>query len=259
MQCNTCSHIIDRKAERYTVCEGKCAKRYHAACVGLTDETMRALFSKNVLWMCDECLLDFCNSRDADENNVEADPRADPCCSHQSVCETQIEELKLKVTEIMETLATMIPARTQLQPERHSRQHVEQHSTPVSPSPIHNGHLFHGTKERSVCDTMSDNLSLAQNDHVDTFSLFVTNIDRNTTELDIENLVCECLETVDRTKVRVRRLVSKQREHDCDFVSYKIDLDRKWRSLAMKPSTWPSNIKFREFENRCTFWKPYRT
>ncbi|KXJ83712.1 hypothetical protein RP20_CCG003344 [Aedes albopictus] len=107
MQCNKCSHTIDRKAERYTVCKETCVKRYHAACVDLSNETMQALFSENVLWMCDECLLDFCNSRDADEDNVEADP----CCSHQSVCETEIEGLKLKVTEIMETLATMLPDR----------------------------------------------------------------------------------------------------------------------------------------------------
>lgn len=57
---------------------------------------------------------------------------------------------------------------------------------------------------------------------------------------------------VDRNKVRVRRLVSKQIEHELDYVSFKIYLDRNWKELAMKPSTWPKHFRFREFENICS-------
>lgn len=102
MQCNKCLHTIDRKKERYT--EGKCAKRYHAQCVGLSEVTVCALFSKNIVWMCDDCLLDFCNSRDdnADNQNV------DTCCTHQSTCEAEIEGLNIKVNEIMDVLGTIV-------------------------------------------------------------------------------------------------------------------------------------------------------
>lgn len=246
MQCNKCMHTIDRKRERYTVCEGKCAKRYHAKCVGLSEATVCALFSKNILWMCDECLMDFCNSRDGNVDSQEADT----CCTHQSTCEAEIEELKIKVNDIMEALGTMVFETTQQQLDRQK----QQHSTPVS-SPVHSSHLLHGTRDTSACATMSDDSS-PMSDSGETFSLFVTNIDRNATDLDVKNLACKCLNAVDRSQVRVRRLVSKQNENELDYVSFKIDFDKNWKALALKPSTWPKNVRFRAFENRCTVWKP---
>lgn len=143
MQCNKCSLAIDRKNDRYTVCEGKCAKRYHAACVGLSEATMCALFSKNILWMCDGCLLDFCSSRDV----IADDTDTNDCCTHQTNCETEIDELKAKVNDIMDLFTTMISQRSQ--PETYN----QQHSTPFSP-PSYGNHLFDGTKETNECESM---------------------------------------------------------------------------------------------------------
>lgn len=116
MECNHCSLAIDRKSDRYTICEGKCAKRYHAVCVGLSETTVNALFTKNVLWMCDDCLMEFCSTRDA--NSVEyADIEIDVNSPHPSTIETieiDIAELKAKVAEITDTLVT-IAACTQIQ------------------------------------------------------------------------------------------------------------------------------------------------
>lgn len=143
MQCNKCLHTIDRKKERYT--EGKCAKRYHAQCVGLSEVTVCALFSKNIVWMCDDCLLDFCNSRDdnADNQNV------DTCCTHQSTCEAEIEGLNIKVNEIMDVLGTIVSESSRKQFDRQQQQ-----STPVSPS-VHSSHLQHGTRDTSTCCNVS--------------------------------------------------------------------------------------------------------
>lgn len=253
MQCNKCSCTIDRNNERYTICEGACAKRYHATCVGLSEATVSAFFSKNVLWMCDQCLLDFCTVRDANSSNeIIREEDIETCCKHQTTCETEIEELKEKVDNIIYTLAAMATQNTQLQPTPDNGHH----STPVSTS-VHFSNLLNGTKNGN--ESMSDNSDLAQSDFDDTFSLFVTNIDRAAKETDVERLVCSCLNIVDSSNIRVRRLVSKQRLHEQDYISFKIVLDKKLKPLAMNPSTWPRNVKFREFENRRTFWKPKHT
>lgn len=256
MQCNKCSSAIDRKKDRYTVCEGKCAKRYHAACVDLSDDTVNALFSKNVLWMCDECLTDFCNTRDANAEEVEE--ATNDCCTHHSTCEAEIEELKSKVNDIIDVLTAMVPQRTQpTQPETC----IQHHSTPVLPHSVNSARLFDGTRDTNACESLSvrqnsTSATATHTDFGDSFSLFLTNVECNTTNADIVKLVCECLSIVDNSKVRVRRLVSMHREREADYISFKVVLESKWKSLAMQPGTWPKNLKFREFVNRYDVWKP---
>lgn len=252
MQCNKCLFAIDRKNERYTICEGRCAKRYHAACVGLSEATISALFSKNILWMCDECLLDFCNTRDASAEDV----KPNDCCTHQSKCEAEIEELKTKVNDVIDVLTTMVSQRSQ--PGAHNHHHPPAASTPVLSS-LKSDHLFDGTKETNARDSMSSSdkgTFEARNDFRDTFSLFITNVDRSTTDDDISKLVCECLNTDDHDEFRVKKLVSNQNLHELDYISFKITLDRKWKSLALQPSTWPKYLRYREFVNRRAIWKP---
>lgn len=252
MQCNECLNTIDRKCDRYTVCEGRCAKRYHAACVGITEATMDALFSKNVLWMCDKCLLDFCTTRDANESKTN-----DVCCSHPTTCEAEIDDLKTKVAGIIETLATMASERKSNGIDTTGKQH----STPDL-SPIDRTHLLDGTKEIHTDAFVSGNSSTVPTDLTDcndTFSLFITNIECHTTERDIERLVCESLSLTDSRNVRVKKLISnKSANNVIDFVSFRVVIPNEFKSLAMQPSTWPKNVKYREFENRIVTWKPNR-
>lgn len=246
MQCNKCCHSIDRKKERYTICEGKCAQRYHAACVGLSDTTVAALFSKNILWMCDDCLADFCSTRDAHTE----DQANNDCCSNQpSAMEKDIANLESKVAEIVQVLATIAPQST----------FGRIHSTPNIST--RNDILFDGTKnnESTVTNSYIALPIASPEECVDqNFSLYLTNIDYHTTENDVSRLVCDCLGLDSNVSpLNVKKLVPRGRANEeLDFVSFKIAMNLKFKTLAMKPSTWPTGIKYREFENRRVVWRP---
>lgn len=251
MECNKCTLAIPEK-ERYTICEGKCAKRYHAACVGLSEATMRALFAKNILWMCDECLLDFCSMRDANSEEC-ADTEIDDTSSHPSTIESDVAQLKSQVAEITETLAA-IAAQSTTKPQQ--LPYEMRHSTPVL-SPVQDASLFDGTKTYHNDNSEGISVSQVHSDKNVSFALFLTNIDCHATEDHISRLVCSSLEITNTTKVKVRKLLPRGRRCDeLDYVSFKVTLDAELRTLAMKPSTWPLGVKFREFESRHFTWKP---
>lgn len=245
MECNKCLLAIDRKHDRYTICEGKCAKRYHATCVGLTEPTVCALFAKNILWMCDDCLTEYCASRDAD-CPVPTETDSDDIAQTNTV-ESDIDDLRLKIAEIADTLASIVPY----------HQFCENAHSSSIPSPkFSSTHLFNGTKVTRDDNTSSDMLS---HDSIsdNTFSLFLTNVDRRATEEDLNHLVCECLDITDRKTIRIRKLIPKGRSIDeLDFISVKVMMNVKLKELAMAPSTWPVGIRYREFENRCVVWIP---
>lgn len=251
MECNKCSLAIDRKTERYTICEGKCAKRYHAACVGLSEATVCALFSKNILWMCDECLVDFCSMRDA--NSVECtDTEIDDTSPHPSTITSDVAELKLKVAQITETLATIVAQRTT---QSQQLPFEMRHSTPVVP-PVRGTSLLDGTNTYHKDNTEGLSVSPANSDNNE-FALFLTNIDCHTTEDHISRLVHSSLEINNSTKLKVHKLVPRGRTcNELDYVSFKVTLDAGLKTKALKPSTWPLGIKFREFESRNFTWKP---
>ena len=41
-----------------------------------------------------------------------------------------------------------------------------------------------------------------------------------------------------------------------DYVSFKVVLDCNLKTNAMTASTWPRRVKFREFVNRQSTWRP---
>lgn len=245
MECNKCLHTIDRKTDRYTICEGRCAKRYHAACVGLAESTVCALFTKNILWMCDACLADYCLTRDA-ESPLEA-TIDDNSMSRENSIESEIACLKSKIEEITETLAAIVP---------YQRHFVDkQHSTPISPSSSY--HLMNGTKISSLNDANAGATTYDRTVCSNTFSLFVTNVVCSATEEDVRQLVCECLDILDPNTIGVRKLVKMRQLNDTmDFISFKVVLDLKLKPLALQQTTWPIGLKYREFENRRTVWAP---
>lgn len=247
MECNKCTLAIDRKNDRYTICEEKCAKRFHASCVGLAEPTMCALFTKNILWMCDTCLDHYCATRDAD-NSISAEIDDDATRPNNQI-ESDIADLKAKVEEIFDTLATLGP--------HHQMQLSEKlHSTAVSSSPKASTYLLDGTKTSRTARETSEiaNHTCKRND---TFSLFLTHIDCRATNEDVIQLVCECLDISDRRTVKIRKLLPKGCSmDDLDYISFKVALDSKHKCLAMDQSTWPVGLKYREFENRFTVWAP---
>lgn len=177
MECNKCLLSIDRSKDRYTICEGRCAKRYHAACVGLSEATVCALFTKNILWMCDDCLSEYCINRDAD---IPLLTTADAV--QTNTVESDIVEMKLKIEQIFDTLATIAPYH-----QPHFCENL--HSTSVSSPALSSTRLLHGTKISQDDDTSAGAITHDAKGS-ETFSLFLTNVDCRTTEEDVNHLCC---------------------------------------------------------------------
>ncbi|XP_021709635.1 uncharacterized protein LOC110679416 [Aedes aegypti] len=184
---------------------------------------------------CKKCHLPV-NTKDQQYIYCNA-PDPEPKC----VLERDVEELKSKVETILSMLASHADS-------------VVRHSTPTSSI------VFDDTvKGSNLISEMSyapGRLSESIGG-VDNFDLLLTNINATVSEEDVQRMVCRCLGARDNECNNVKKLVP--RWVDCstlDFVSFKIVLDRKWKPAAMMSSTWPKNIKFREFKRRLCTWKP---
>lgn len=223
-QCKKCSVDIDTKGELYTICEGKCARRFHATCVGISEAAL-CILSKNILWMCDECAFDYYRARDTVPDKTE----------QPASLVNELEELKSQVSKINDAIANITLSITPSVP-------IERHSTPAtSPKTLENV---------NACSTRIN--------ADETFSLLLTNIDRCVTEKEIAHLVSCSLCASEDECMDVKKLVPNWKNcEDLDYISFKIVLDKRWKAAAMMSTTWPQGVRFREFVNRRNdTWKP---
>ncbi|XP_062703808.1 uncharacterized protein LOC134286241 [Aedes albopictus] len=250
MDCGKCLQLVETNAQPFVYCNGMCGRVFHATCVGVEIDDLPAVSppKRNSFWLCDECFDEFLQWR---ETHKKSPPqiqtsRAPECDLHRDV-----EVLKAKVEAIMTTLSANIAS----PPDNAIR-----HSTPVSSLQIDCG----SREISSQCETSSSpnqterfTNALNGDDRDDSFALMLTNIDCNVTEEDVQQMVSRCLGARYAECNNVRKLVP--RWIDCsnlDYISFKVVLSRKWKPAAMTSSTWPKNVKFREFKRRQTTWKP---
>lgn len=249
MDCKKCRLSVRTKDQPYLYCNGLCAAIYHATCAELNEVELAAVSppNKNSFWLCDECLAEFVQWRkERCEKKLEpvALVNSEPKC----VLQRDVDDLKNKVESILSALASYTNCHADS---------LSQHSTPNSSQP--SGFELKEANLNSEGSFVSDAANQLPNsvDEDDNFSLLLTNIDGSVSEEDVRRMVYRCLGVRENECKTVRKLVP--RWVDCttlDFVSFKIVLDRKWKSPAMMSSTWPNNIKFREFKKRLCTWKP---
>lgn len=237
--CKKCSADIDIINCLYTVCEDRCARKFHAACVGVTEDALCAL-SKNIIWICDDCMIEFCKARDHIPKLGETQP------ADKYSITADLEELKSQIKGINDSFAKLsIAIASKSSPVSTQR---ERQSTPIgSPNPL---------CRSSVCTSERSHSSMRNHD--ETFSLLLTNIDRHVTENEIACLVSQSLCAPEPECRNVTKLVPRwQSCDDLDYISFKIVLPKRWMMLAMSATTWPQGITFREFAYRNKDpWKP---
>lgn len=244
--CKKCSLSIEPNVELYTVCEGACACFFHAVCVSLS-ETDLSVLSSNIVWMCDKCIASFRRVRDG-VKPVNPMNTANDDMNNTSI-EDEVKELQSKVAGIIDTLAKMVSNSSSTEPPL-------LHSTPVSSSTLLNGTNTCGTYGENNKTVRQRRCTISDNK----FSLLLSNIDASVVEDDIHRMVSQALgmDTLYPDCIDVVKLVSIWKNHlTMDYVSFKIIMHELWKTKAMNPSTWPKNIKFREFVNRHNdTWKP---
>lgn len=92
--------------------------------------------------------------------------------------------------------------------------------------------------------------------------MFFTRVAKHVTENDVSKMVVDSLHLSnppDVVKVTPRWI----NEHDVRYNSYKIGLQSVYREIALRESTWPCGLMFKEFENHSsphshyiTLWEP---
>lgn len=144
-----------------TVCERNCARKFHASCVGASEADLCTL-SKNIIWICVEYMLEFCQAR---EKAAEL-PRAHTTSSIAAVLDTLKAEVKsiklIKLAKLSDRIT---------EPDC-----LQRHSTPIS------------TPQSSNNTSAQTNSNDRHHGCEESFSL--SNIDCNVTEHEIACLAC---------------------------------------------------------------------
>lgn len=238
-----CSLAIDMKSDLFTICEGLCAKSFHAECVGVIESAV-CTFSSNIIWICDPCMAAFCRFRE-NYSTVETTSTDLP-----KAIVDDVNQLKNTVAEIVQTLSQLVNIPDPIAP--HNR------STPTSSPKTFDGinEIISSTKQNPENVQLPTETDESLDENV--FSLYLTNIDKRATENDISLMVARQLDVPLAECLEVVKLVPKWRNSNTlDFVSFKIVLDRQLKSTAMTASTWPKGVKYREFVNRFNgIWQP---
>lgn len=208
--------------------------------------------------MCEKCLPPFRKWKECFSEADSAPEIISEIIPEDRYVHNEIADLKLQVAGILQTLSSFSPADS----SSHSPVH---HSTPVMSSTLINGtnqnyndnneESTEGTSSPKMYCSIGENETIAQPNTRQELSLFITNIDSCVTEADVKTMVCQCIGAPYNDCSRVVKLVSRHFKYGMlDNVSFRIDLNEKWREKALNASTWPCGVKFREFVNRA--WKP---
>lgn len=229
---------------------------FHGACVGLTKENICSI-NGNVIWLCDDCLSAFYDHQK--KLWMTEDPPADD--APQKLYET-VADLTDKIANIEKMLSAMSTVNeSSISPSNSS---VPQHSTPIRQAKLRNGSRRNETN-CSIQNCLprpqrSSDSSCSVRHSEDSFSLFLTNIDGQVTEEEINVLVAESLGVEGSQSFHVKKLVPKWMKDDSlDYASFKVTVDPKFKSAMLQESTWPTGIKYREFiERPRNTWKPCR-
>lgn len=248
MECPKCNLPVDCKTDVFTVCDGSCSKSFHAACVGLPESVVRCI-SKNLIWLCDECLASFYDHITRDYYTKSESP-----------IDAELAVIKEQIANITEVLSTITPQTSRRDETPSSIQCAPSHSTPISSSRLNRGSKIE-EPSGNYCYSLTDDRggSMAE-DNNEKFSLFLTNIDASVTEQDISCMVTQSLGVVETETIEVVKLVPRWKLHESlQYVSFKILLDRRFKRLALQCETWPDGVLFREFTERPRrTWKPAR-
>lgn len=241
--CHKCKNDCG-SGEILVVCEGFCEsiRRFHASCAGLTDEEAGVCLHTNVMFMCDDC-------RELIEN-----VRFRSIVSSMRVPENPVEK---GVDRITNEIAKMSDLMNQLNVTIGSLLNTsESTSNTEMPSVSDKVPLLSSTK---VWPDVSTAKRVHNSDEENkTFKLYISNIANDVTEEEVKQMISEAISVENIHAINCLKPPWRD-VSTMDFVSYKVVIDRKYRSEALNSSSWPKGIRCREFKDHAvTTWRPGR-
>lgn len=247
--CEKCNQHFCRDDE--ITCEGFCGRIYHLQCSGANQyDVMRCAGSKNLIWVCDVCLLQLQNQQQRQAATVPVNINETSEGVMQSTVlnlEQNVKEIKQQLSNLQEQIrqnVTLSPPSTST-PERTDRQHSECNSNVRG---FNGSRLLNGSKAINRDNRCSSDSS--------DFSIYLTGIANHVCEDDIGRMVSECLK-LDQRPV-VEKLVPYRRNvRDLRYISFKVGVNKKFKNEALLETTWPVGVRFREFiQYDTSLWQP---
>lgn len=240
--CRNCkTECLD--SDSVVVCEGFCVgiQRFHARCVGLTDDEGGVCLYRNIMWMCDDCCALMENMRFRDTVNA---VRSISCPVRE-----EIEKLKTEVKAINDTL-DCIKGKTPIVPDEGCSA-ITSGSPMNVPHPLSPGHSSPLTSTRigsspSICTNATS------------LKLHLSNIANDVTEAEVVQMIANAIGVRDIISIKCLKPAWRDAT-TMDFISFKVEISDCHRLNALCSSRWPKEVKCREFKDfPNTTWRPTR-
>lgn len=166
-----------------------------------------------------------------------------------------LEEIRLEIRTNFKELIEAVPKTPVPVPNVSffgSSKRKRENDGKFEPTPKRSAQLRRGT------DTSGESTSKNATTDSNVFWLYLSDISAETPDDCVTNLVHQRLGSTD---VKIVKLVPRGKDlRYLNFVSFKVGIPMQLKQKAMTDSTWPSEISFREFEDRSVsrkvFWKP---
>lgn len=219
--------------ETIVVCEGFCVgiQRYHARCVGLSDDEGGVCLHRNILWMCDNCLDLMENIRFRETVNAAR--------SVNHSVEKEVENLKADFVKMNETINNLLDKVALISSDDSSTKST------FRPPSVDNSPPLSSTKIISTpgCSNAT------------TVKLHISNIANDVTTDEVLQMVYDSIGVKEIFDIKCL----KPAWRNVDFISFKVEIPGCHRTNALNLSKWPKGIRCREFKDFVdTTWRPVR-
>lgn len=244
--------------ERHIRCDGCRKTEYHLSCTKLNVYDLhRCTDNDNLLWMCDHCLYSFRKQFSApkcDETNKPSDDvrrnEKDDEIDNQEVMESSMRSLQLEVAEIKQSLSDLKHSINSSQ-----MYDIMQHSSTPQEA---------GGSRRTVSLNQNDMSPLLKGSSIQPtsvkdkrkFWIFFTRVAKHVSVDAMKEMVSNSLHLNEPPDV-VKIMPRWSTYDELRYVSFKVGVDCSIKEMALKESTWPSGLLFREFIRRESYyWEP---
>lgn len=228
--------------ETTVVCEGFCVgmHRFHARCVGLSDDEGEVCLHRNILWVCESCRDLIENIRFRDTVN-----------SVRSMCspvEKEVENLKTEVSKMNATIRTLLEKAAIASDDHCGASKPSERSVSQQPL-IDDTPPLTSTMIASPLPTCSDTA---------TVKLHISNIAIDVTENEVVQMIAESIGVMEIVSIRCLKPAWRDAA-TMDFISFRVEIPVCHRKNALNSSKWPKGIRCREFRDISnTSWRPVR-
>lgn len=236
-------------------CDGFCLSLYHTKCLRMpVEDVICCNRNTQIWWMCNSCCKVMRKIRNSEamlieRSTLDYEPRMEELQTASTATDiiVEIADVKQQIASLRESITDLMSSReTSLNP---SSQPVAQ-SSPNASAKL----LLQGTRCDANCVESSANIVDREK-----FWLFFTRIRNTVSEQQMLEVVSGSLGNESRKSTVIKKLVPCWKDvTTMPYVSFKVGIDPGLKNIALLPSTWPTGICFREFQDHIRVWEPYR-